>query len=61
MCITCFPGAQGGQKKVSDPLGLEIQMFVSYLLGAENYPLQIQQVLITTEPIISCSAHYDFQ
>jgi hypothetical protein len=34
MCIgalLCFPSAQGSQKKVSDPLGLELQMFVSHI------------------------------
>ena len=33
----CVPSIQGGQKRVSDPLELELQMVVSYhvILGAE--------------------------
>lgn len=33
---TCVYGARGGQKRVFDPLGLEIQVLVSYQVGAEN-------------------------
>lgn len=32
----CVPGAQGGQKRSSDPLKLELQMIVSHHLGARN-------------------------
>jgi hypothetical protein len=34
LCITCMPGAHGGQKWVLDPLELELQMVVSSHLGA---------------------------
>lgn len=36
MCITCVPGAFGGQKRVLGLLGLEFQMVVSYHVGARN-------------------------
>lgn len=30
LCTVCVPGAHAGQKKVSDPLRLDLQMAVSY-------------------------------
>lgn len=45
-----MPSVQGGKKRVSDPLGLE--MVVSCHMGAEKQNLgsqQEQQVLLTTE------------
>lgn len=35
-CVTRMPGARGGQKNVSDPLELEIQMTVSHHVDAGN-------------------------
>ena len=32
----CMPGAHTGQKRVSDPLELELQMSMSHHAGAEN-------------------------
>ena len=32
----CVPGACGGQKRVSDPLELELQKVVSHRVGAGN-------------------------
>lgn len=32
----CVPGAHRGQAKVSDPLGVELQMFLSCHVGAGN-------------------------
>lgn len=36
MCTMFVYGAHGGQKRVFDSLGPEIQMVVSYQVGAEN-------------------------
>lgn len=36
VCTTCMLGAQGGQKKALDPLGLDLKMLVSCLMGAGN-------------------------
>lgn len=38
MCAMCVPGACRGQKRVSDPLELELQMVVSHNAGAGNRP-----------------------
>lgn len=38
-----------GQKKKADPLGLTLQMVVSYLVGAGN-PLEEQPILLAAEP-----------
>lgn len=35
-CITCVPGACGGQKRAWDILELELWMVVSQHVGAEN-------------------------
>lgn len=36
-CIyVCMPGALGGQKTVSEPLELELQVVVSHHVGARN-------------------------
>lgn len=32
-CDTCMPGTSGGQKRVSNPLELELQVAVSFLIG----------------------------
>ena len=29
LCIMCMPAVQGGHKRISDPLGLELEMNVS--------------------------------
>lgn len=36
MCTVCMPGANGNQKRVSDPLQLKFQMVVSQPSGAGN-------------------------
>lgn len=49
MCTTCIPGACECQKRVSDPLGLELQPLCGpweLTLG----PLEEQPVLLTVEP-----------
>lgn len=38
MCVTCRPGVQGGQKKVLNPLELELYMVVSRRVGAGDEP-----------------------
>lgn len=46
MCKTCVPGASRGQKRVSDPVELELQMLVNYHVGSgkQNFdPLYKQQ------------------
>lgn len=47
-----MPGAQGGQKRVSDPLGLESQMALSSHVGAGNETRSsaIEPVLFIIEP-----------
>lgn len=45
--------AQGGEKMALDPLGLEVQMVVTYCGGPWNWTwvlLQDKQVLLTAEP-----------
>lgn len=37
----CMPSASRGQKKKSDPLGLESQIVVSHCVGAENQTLLV--------------------
>lgn len=39
LCITCTLGGHRGQKKVSNPLEGEIQLLVSYNIGAGNWTL----------------------
>jgi hypothetical protein len=36
MYIMCVPGTWGSQKKVSDFLGLELQLVLNYHAGARN-------------------------
>lgn len=51
----CMPGAQEGQKKVPDPLDLELQSVLSCHVGAKVQswvPLQEQLVLLTAEPTV---------
>jgi hypothetical protein len=47
----CIPGAHRGQKTVSNPLELELQMIVSHYGSWEliQGPLEEQTVLLTTE------------
>lgn len=33
---TCMPGAYGGEKRASDPLGLELERVISCHVGAGN-------------------------
>lgn len=33
VCASCVPGACGGQKKLLNPLELELQMFVGHCVG----------------------------
>jgi hypothetical protein len=44
--------AHGGQKRMSYPLGLELQMAVSHHVGSGNWTqvLKEQSLLLTTEP-----------
>ena len=42
-----MPGANGGQKRVPDPVELELQIFVSHHVGAGN---GTPQLLLTAEP-----------
>ena len=49
----CLLGVLGGQKRVLDPLGLELQVAVSYHGGAGELnpgPLEEEPVLLTPEP-----------
>lgn len=39
--ITGMPGSFEGQKKASDPLGLELENFVNYYVGAGNRTLNL--------------------
>lgn len=39
MCTPCMPDAQEGQKTVSDPLEVELQMVVSQRVGVGNQTL----------------------
>lgn len=50
MCATCLPCALRGQRKVSNPLEVELRMSVSHHVGAGNQPgpQKKQQVLLTT-------------
>lgn len=52
MCNTCLPGTCKVQKKVSDPLKLELQTVVSYpgSFKPNLVPLQELQMLLTNEP-----------
>lgn len=45
--IGCMPGAQGGQQRESDPLGLELQKVVSYDTHAETWVLLNRSALLT--------------
>lgn len=36
MCTTCMPDALGDQKRVLDPMELELLMVVNHPVGAEN-------------------------
>lgn len=43
LCIACVPDAQEGQKRVTDPLKLELEMAVNHHVGAAT-SVQEQQV-----------------
>jgi hypothetical protein len=47
MCITCVPGAKE-DKKLFDPLELELEQYTNDLVGTGNKTLV--QVFLTTEP-----------
>lgn len=52
LCTTCIPGASKSQKRVSEPLGLELQ---SYELSCGCWklnpsPMEEQPVLLATKP-----------
>ena len=51
-----MPVLMEARRQHLDPLGLELQIVVNYLVGAGNHPgpLEEQLVLLTTEP--SCFA-----
>lgn len=36
MCATCVPGVHGSQRRASDPLVLELPMFVGCHIGSKN-------------------------
>jgi hypothetical protein len=36
LCAICMPSSTQGQKRESDPLGLELQMVLSFHMGAGN-------------------------
>ena len=46
MCTMCVSVAGRGQKRVSDPLELELQMVVSHHVGAENKGLPLQEPVL---------------
>lgn len=50
-----MPGASGGLKGASDPMGLELQMAVSYSVGAGN-----QSWVLKGQPVFSIAqcSHY---
>lgn len=43
-----MPSARVSQKRVSDPLQMELQMVISHCVSSLS-PLQEQQILLTTE------------
>ena len=54
MCLyTCVPVAQGGQKRASESLELELQTVLSLHVG----PVEEQMVLLTAEPSL-CPLEY---
>lgn len=63
LCATCMPGADGGQKRVLDPLGLELadaadQSYEGWELNSG--PLEEQQVFLTIEPLLYSSLNLGF-
>lgn len=52
-------GCHGGQKQVSDPLELDLQVVVCYLcmLGTNLHPLKKRQAVVTAETSISPAHH----
>ena len=47
---TCMPVSCKGQKRVVDPLELELQLVVSSVWVLAAQPRSMEQVLLTTEP-----------
>lgn len=37
LCTACVPGARRGQKRVLEPLGLELLVVMNHLVGAVNW------------------------
>lgn len=53
MCTTCVPGALGGQKRASDPLGLELQVLsFMCMLEIKSRFLGEQHMFLTPEPTL---------
>jgi hypothetical protein len=54
ICTTCMPSAHGGQKRVSNSLNLESQIYVTWcgmwVLGIKPGSSQEQQGLLTAQP-----------
>ena len=49
----CVPGTHRDQKKMKDPLELELQVIMGHLVGAKNWrevPLEEEPELLTTKP-----------
>ena len=49
LCTMRMPDGLGVQKKVSDPMGLELQMVCTIVWVPGTEPLQEQEVLLTME------------
>lgn len=63
LCATCMPGADRGQKRVLDHLGLELadaadQSYEGWELNPG--PLEQQQVFLTIEPLLHSSLNLGF-
>jgi hypothetical protein len=61
VCTTCVPGPCGGKKSASDPLGLELQIVVSYYTRCcdlNSGSLQEQPVLLTPEAFSRHHTHF---
>lgn len=55
MCIKCMPGANRSQKKTSKFMELELQMVVTYHLGAGNLTQVFTAELCLSVPLFLCS------
>lgn len=57
LCITCMPGAYGGQKPTLNPMGLELQVVVSKALQESCIDLsQMEREVDTPHPIPNLEA-----